>query len=215
VDSFRFVLTSCRVIGLSLGRNYYTLQLRLPNSDPGLDSALVVIWTEVQLAYALASSTLSALKAFTESFNSGFGLGFTRGKSDSNYALSGMSGKSGSSSKTEKARSDLILESNLASSGVRSPELQAIKYDDVGISVKPLTLRSGAFSNDPLRLRPEEGVKNFASVQAGPTAPEPVWRQASCTISETSDEDMVILRETELSVHHDRAPILRCQSACA
>ena len=69
------------VIGLSLGRNAYTLRLRHASSDAGLDSAIVTIWLEVQLAYALAASTLSALKAFTESFETGFGLGFTRGKS--------------------------------------------------------------------------------------------------------------------------------------
>ncbi|KAM0705577.1 hypothetical protein Q7P35_006936 [Cladosporium inversicolor] len=81
------------VIGLSLGRNAYTLRLRHASSDAGLDSAIVTIWLEVQLAYALAASTLSALKAFTESFETGFGLGFTRGKSENgSYALSDMSG---------------------------------------------------------------------------------------------------------------------------
>lgn len=209
------MLIECRVVGLSLGRNYYTLQLRLPKSDPGLDSALVVIWIEVQLAYALASSTLSALKAFTESFNSGFGLGFTRGKRDSNYALSGMSGQSGSSSKTEKAKSDMGLESNTASSGVISPELQALKYENIGVDVKPLVSRTDSPCEEPLRLRPEGGIKSFASVHAQPAPPEPVWRQASCTASESSDDDMVILREMELSVQHDRAPMLRCQGACA
>jgi hypothetical protein len=77
------------VVALSLGRNVYTLRLRHQTSDAGLDPAIVTIWLEVQLTYALAASTLSALKAFTESFNSGFGLGFARGKSEnSSYALS-------------------------------------------------------------------------------------------------------------------------------
>ena len=81
------------VIGLSLGRNTSALRLHSATSDPGLDSAIVAIWLEVQLTYALAASTLSALKAFTESFNSSFGLAFTRGKSESgSYALSRMSG---------------------------------------------------------------------------------------------------------------------------
>jgi len=126
-----------------------------------------------------------------------------------------MSGKSGSSSKTEKAKSDLALESNIASSGVRSPELQALKYEDIGIDVKPLASRTESPCEEPLRLRPDEGIKSFASVHAHPAPPEPVWRQASCTASESSDEDMVILRETELSVQHDRAPMLRYQSAYA
>jgi hypothetical protein len=62
------------VIGFSLCRNVYTLRLHQASSDAGLDSAIVTIWLEVQLTYALAASTLSALKAFTESFETGFGL---------------------------------------------------------------------------------------------------------------------------------------------
>jgi hypothetical protein len=80
------------VIALSLGRNAYTLRLHHQASDAGLDSTIVTIWLEVQLTYALAASTLSAPKAFTESFHSGFGLGFTRAKSENgSCALSHMS----------------------------------------------------------------------------------------------------------------------------
>ncbi|KAF2859173.1 hypothetical protein K470DRAFT_278008 [Piedraia hortae CBS 480.64] len=66
------------VIGLSVGRVLYAMRLRKPHTDPFLASGLVIIMSEIQLAYAIGVSTLSALKAFTESFNSGFGLGFAR-----------------------------------------------------------------------------------------------------------------------------------------
>lgn len=184
------------------------MQLRLPNSDPGLDSALVLIWIEIELAYALAASTLSALKAFTESFNSGFGLGFTRGKSDSNYALSGMSGKSDGSSRTEKKES-FAIHSGAGSSAPRSPKVQALRYEDIGIETTALSHQPGDV--EVLRLRPELGLNNFASVSAERPAQESSWVQGSCTSSESSGEEMVIMRETELSVQHDRAPMLHGQ----
>jgi hypothetical protein len=155
------------------------------------------------------------LKAFTESFNSGFGLGFTRGKSDSNYALSGISGQSGSSARTEKRKESSATDSAAIASGVRSPRIQAIKYEDlVELDARPL---SAASSQVPLRLRPEKAIANIATVSAEPHASsaDTGWRHGGCGGSESSDDDMVIMRETELSIHHDRAPILRPASAYA
>jgi len=128
------------VLGFAIGRNYYTLQLRLPQTDAGLGSALVVIMLEVELAYALAASTLSALKAFTESFNSGFGLGFTRGKTDS-YDLSDISGVSGQSSKTEKSKDTATSGSTAAASRSCSLPLEALKYSIVASGARPLPER--------------------------------------------------------------------------
>jgi hypothetical protein len=62
-------------------------QLQQPGTDIGLQSALVAIWMDVELAFALAASTMSASKSFTENFNVGFGLGFTRGKSEQTQGL--------------------------------------------------------------------------------------------------------------------------------
>jgi hypothetical protein len=152
---------------------------------------------------------LSALKAFTESFNSGFGLGFTRGKSDSNYALSGVSGQSGSSARTEKLKEVSATDSGVGSSGARSPNIQAIKYEDLNEADSTLS---------PLRLRPERSLKTLATISAEPppaSTSDAGWRHGSCGGSESSGDDMVILRETELSVQHDRAPILRYGSAYA
>lgn len=42
------------ILGLAIGRNHYTRQLRRPQTDAGLGSALVVIWLEIELAYAIA-----------------------------------------------------------------------------------------------------------------------------------------------------------------
>jgi hypothetical protein len=63
-------------------------ELQQPQIDVGLQSALVAIWMDVELAIALAASTISALKTFTENFNIGFGLGFTRGRLEQRYDMS-------------------------------------------------------------------------------------------------------------------------------
>lgn len=200
------------VIGLSIGRNFFTLQLRLPHKDAGLDSALVVIWMEIELAYALAASTLSALKAFTESFNSGFGLGFTRGKGDGSYDLSDVSGKSGQSSRTEKLKDGSTLESASSGSRIRSPVPDSNK-DNVDVSVKSLSPGGSHLEHPALRLRPEHEVNSVTRVSAEPASGESSWHHDnSCNGSESSGDDMVILRETEYSVQHDRAPMLRYES---
>ena len=146
------------VIGLSLGRNAYTLRLRHAFSDAGLDSAIVTIWLEVQLAYALAVSTLSALKAFTESFETGFGLGFTRGKSEGgSYALSGMSGSGNgtTNTNTNTTRSSQQRDASV----VASPVLQTIPYETTNphLSARPLSPSSkfSTSSTQPLHLRPD------------------------------------------------------------
>ena len=80
---------------MSIARNYYTMNLRLPGSDAGLDSAMVLVWMEIELAYALSASTFSVLKPFTESFNFGFGLGFARGQGETRQRSPETSGSSG------------------------------------------------------------------------------------------------------------------------
>ena len=185
------------------------MQLRLPSTDAGLTSGLVVIWLEIQLAYALAASTLSASKAFTESFNSGFGLGFTRGKGETSYGLSDISGRSAESSKREKSRNDSALESENGRSAIRSPPTLTPKASDLEVlvtSASPPTPES----QERLKLRPEPGLKSFTSVSAdrevGP------WRDNSSlatTNDSSTDQDMVIVRETGYGIHHDEVPTLR------
>lgn len=198
------------VIGLSLGRNYYTLDLNDSGPDPSPSAAFVVIWLEIELAYALAANTFSTLKAFTESFNSSFGLGFTRAARET-YDMSGLSGTSGRSSKTEKQKS---------SSGIRSSDSTPHKSDaDVSITALP-SLRHAKPKDRPLKLRPGNEGENVTRVSADPLGADRPFhhpQQSCCSASDSSDgingntnsNSMFIMRETELSVHHDRAPMLR------
>ena len=223
------------VIGLSLGRNAYTLRLRHASSDAGLDSAIVTIWLEVQLAYALAASTLSALKAFTESFETGFGLGFTRGKSENgSYAMSGMSGSGNGTTNTTSSRNhhhhNNPEQSRNASSKIASPALRAIKYEDTTthLSQRPISPASRTSSTQPLRLRPDLTSTATATATASASATSETgtapWyhhgggasANGSLSTSDVSsvrespreqrNEPLVIMRETELSVRRDLAP---------
>ena len=75
------------VIALSIGRMIFTQRLCDSSTDPGLGSALAIIWLEIETSYALVSNTFSALKAFTVDFNSTFGLGFTANADPQSYTL--------------------------------------------------------------------------------------------------------------------------------
>lgn len=209
------VLNVPRVIGLSIVRNYYTLQLRLPSTDVGLTSALVIIMLECQLAYALASSTLSASKAFTESFNSGFGLGFARNAGEDSYGLSDVSRKSGIS-KDEKSRGDSTVDSS--SSAPRPPPRPRRTSED---RIDALVTNS-VLSDSPLKLRPDNEGKTVTSVSAQPVyesnsgngGEHGPWSNESASSSNYSSnnhDDMNIHAETSVEVHCDDAPILRQQ----
>ncbi|KAK0933468.1 hypothetical protein LTR29_014928 [Friedmanniomyces endolithicus] len=204
------------VIGFSLGRNYYALQLRLPQTDPGLEGALVVIWLGVELAYALAANTLSALKGFTESFNSDFGLGFTRGKGDGNYGLSHVSGGSGQSSKAEKSSDSAAILSSAGAS--RMGSVTPAGATKAGPKAGPQAAPSSSpatptedIARHPLKLRPDNELRSITCVTADPTPPEqrPRRRPSSASSRYSSPgDDMVILRETAYEVQHDEAPML-------
>ena len=210
------------VIGLSLGRNTYTLRLSHASSDAGLDSAIVTIWLEVQLAYALAASTLSALKAFTESFETGFGLGFTRGKSENgSYALSGMSGSgNGTTTTTTSQSKNPEQQQQQQQQHQRNPSapLHTIRYEDTTPHARPLSPASKTSSTQPLRLRPDLAATATATATATAsasatsetgTAP---WHHSSggsssvSSLREERSEPLVIMRETELSVRREVAP---------
>lgn len=202
-----FGLTSNSVIGLSIARNYFTLQLRLPSTDIGLASGIAVLFLECQLAYALASSTLSASKSFTESFNSGFGLGFTRNAGEASYGLSDVSGKSGTS-KDEKSRGHSTVDST--NSAARAPPRPRRpsdgRIDTLMASEPPGTA--------PLKLRPENEGKTFTSVSAQPVysgaGDHGPWSNESASSSNYSstNDDMTIHAETSVEVHCDAAPML-------
>lgn len=195
-----------RALGFSLARNYYTLQLRQRSSDAGLDAALVSIWLEIELAYALAASTLSALKAFMESFDSGFGLGFTRGKGDDSYGMSNVSGSSGGqSSKTEKSKS-----SSPTSSGARestAPALPSREDSQVPVASKPPDSRTRRDAS-AIKLRPERDIAYRTSISAEPFGDISLWRANSSSNGSESSDDMVIHRDMAFDVQTDEAPML-------
>lgn len=171
------------VLALSLARNAATLRLARPASDPSFDAAKVAIWTEAQLAYALAASTLSALKAFAESFNSGFGLGFTRGKGEGSYALSTVqSGAAGGGPGSGAS----------AAAGLAAPELKAVRYEETETAGRAGSLGSRTESTRPLRRGLEGGAGSEAS--SGDTG------------GGRGEGGLVIMRETELSVRREWAP---------
>ena len=200
------MLIEARVIGFSIARNYYTLRLRLPSADAGLTSGLIVIWLEIQLAYALAASTLSASKAFTESFNSGFGLGFTRGKGEDSYGLSDIS-RTNDSSKNEKShKGSSALNSGVGSGGIHTPPCSRSGKDT---NVEVLD-SCPSHDEAPLKLRPEPTLRSFTSVSADPELGS--WRDNSSSTTDSSADDMVIVRETGYGVQHDEAPILRSRT---
>lgn len=218
------------VIGLSIGRNAYTLHLHREPSDAGLDSAIVTIWLEIQLAYALAASTLSALKAFTESFETGFGLGFTRGKSENgSYALSAITGSANGTTNTTSSHSRPEEHPTAGPSTVRpttSPDrIKAIRYEDTAgyhsSAPRPVSPASRTSSTRPLRLRPDltSRAGNTATATASATSETGCapWQHGGGSHSvssdagslrdvETRNEPLVIMRETELSVRTDLAP---------
>lgn len=209
------------VIALSLGRNAYTLRLHHQSSDAGLDSAMLTIWLEVQLAYALAASTLSALKRSTESFNSRSGLGFTRGKSENgSYALSHMSrsntGTGNSIASRTKSNRHRGLDDNYGE--IFPPGKTTIDKNDNN--------RFLSFAGtSPLKLRSDLiGSRSGATATSTATSEnDSRWNHDSDTdvvhpgeCVRVSDLDsnrehirapkgLVIMRETELSVRRDLA----------
>lgn len=210
-DRLTGLISNRRALGFSIGRNYYKLLLNHPESDAGLDSALVTIWLEVELAYAIGSSTLSALKSFTDNFTTGFGLGFTRGKGEDSYGLSNVSGSTGNTSKTEKAKSASPPQSRTDRTTETTPESKKASSD---LRVPPKAHTSNVAIDEPLRLRPE-GVVAYTSVSAEPYGGD-LWRANSSVGSDSSGDEMVILREREYEVqHHDQAPMLPVRESLA
>lgn len=173
------------------------MQLAHSTSDAGLDAAIVAIWLEVQLAYALAASTLSALKTFTEDFNSGFGQGFTRGKGDGSYGLSHLS----ASSKPDPGKPHSHA---LVSTTELKPK--PCPGDDIEVHSKPCMDRRYQPPPPlrPLRIRPETSGQHSTEISAEPWH---VPRSAGSDDSIVPADDLVIVRGQTYEIHHDQAPI--------
>ncbi|KAH9814262.1 hypothetical protein Tdes44962_MAKER05699 [Teratosphaeria destructans] len=189
------------VLGFTIGRYYYIGKLQHANADPTKASAIVIIWAVVELSYAVAASTLCALKAFTESFSSGFGLAFTR--SEASYGMSGLSGSSGRTLKTEKSKVSSAFDSTGRS---RMGSITPLKTD-MEVAVSPISPQ-----NDPnrlesgLQLRPERELRSCTRITADPDYDTDSFLALSNCVTH---DDLVILRETGYEIqHHDQAPML-------
>lgn len=160
----------------------------------------------MQLAYALAAGTLSASKAFTESFNSNFGLGFTRGKVNDSYGLSNVSSKTPVSSNDGKSGNDSTLESGNSVSRTHSypsdsfPKSQ-IEYSDPMVTPMPPSDSRGSLH---MKLRPDVEANTLTHVSADTGAEQ--WRDQSINSSNNDGNDMVIMRETGYKIQRDQPP---------
>ena len=127
---------------------------------------------------------MSALKTFTESFNTGFGVGQLRGKGDDSYGMSDVS--------TSGNRNEKEVERGNARPKDYSPTSAPAPKSDPQLGLK---------------LRPETQLKSFTDIRA-----EPYLMDTASVGSGSSGDDMVILRETayeiQHEVQHDQAPML-------
>lgn len=130
-----------RTIALSISRNFYTLKLSVPSTDPGRMSGIVIIWFEIQLAYALASSTLSASRSFMEGFNSGFGFGFVRedqiSKSSGANRITGKSFSTAKSVSAQKSSNNSVLQEPTISLPYDFADLRSAGSPDTNAKIIP------------------------------------------------------------------------------
>lgn len=61
-----------RVIGLTLARLHY-VDFQILSSNPTLDGAITLIWTQVELDYSIIAATIPCLKPFMTAVNTQYG----------------------------------------------------------------------------------------------------------------------------------------------
>lgn len=190
------------VIGFSIGRLVYTQKLCSKSTDFGKESAIVMIFLEVEASYAIVSNTFSALKAFTSNFNSGFGFGFTQHAGADDYAMSRMKKYgNGSAVGTDSRHDPSPAPHNLS----RSQKSQNIITQDREVP-------SDSRSTSPLQLPAGPG-RTDTQVRASPnTGPYNEFPDNKSDGSEEGQLENGIMRHTEYSVWHsdvnDEKPIL-------
>ena len=191
------------MLALTIVRDHYIGRLSTPARDQGLTAALVQVFQTVELCYALACVTLSASRSFTDMFYSGFGMTHAHfhdvGESYhlSNVNRKGTPGLSVTSSRsTAKSRPATIVSASCSNTA--------------GQNEGPLTfagMMQGSSFDGHLKLRPEKYLAAHASARHSPT----IFRnrdRAMGPCEEEDEDDMVIYRQTDFSMHHDEAAIL-------
>jgi hypothetical protein len=185
------------VIGFSIGRLVYTQKLCSKGTDVGKDSAIVMIFLEVEASYAIVSNTFSALKAFTSNFNSGFGFGFTQHAGADDYAMSRIKRYGNGSAAGTDCHHD------------PSPAPQNLSQKSQHIITQDREVPSDSRSTSPLALPAGVG-RNDTQVRASPLGS--TYNENQDNYSDGSDEGQGIMRHTEYSVRHsdvnDERPIL-------
>lgn len=185
------------VMGFSVGRYVYTQKLCDASTDLGKMSAIVLIFLEVEASYAIVSSTFSALKAFTSTFNSSFGFGFTQHAGPEDYALSNVQkyGKGSAMDSREDRTPPHII----------SQKSQIVSHDR---EVSPVSRTTSPFPGDHLHTTTQ--------IRASPVAPtyhESHWQDNASEGSQEGNLEHGIMRHTEYSVRHsdanDERPILK------
>ena len=186
------------VIGLSIGRLVYTKRMCGSQIDLGLDSALVLIWLETETSYAIVSSTFSALKAFTASFNSSFGLGFIANAEEGDYY--GLSRVKEISAGSVNDSRPVISRSATSATTLKH-----------GLVIQETESSDNIEAERPARVQPPK-VRDFSGKFAlTPHSGQGRWEARSFS-SERVMKDGVIVRETEYTVQqhdaNDELPIL-------
>lgn len=183
------------LVGLSAGRFVYTKRLCASGGDLGLDSALVLIWLCIESSFALLASQFLALRTFTLSFNSGFGLGFTVNAGPESYSMQRTGIKSNDNAGSGSGRF-------WSRRGGSRPSPSAGSQSAVA-APQPLPLQQ-------LEAKPVYTVHNDAHCRASPL-PGHDWPEDRSSSGGTTGDDMVIMREQEYTVQYqdnDESPIL-------
>lgn len=170
------------VIGISISRLVFTHRLCQRTTDAGLGSALVMIWIQIEVSYAIIANTFSALRAFTMSFNSGFGYGFTVNAPES-YKLSKLERSKLSSSPRDESNA------GASKSGQSS---HGPSHD----TPAPVASRAEADASS-LKLDPKLG-QNLTETSSNrqTDANRSKWREDGSENSEQDPEDHAIVRDT-------------------
>jgi hypothetical protein len=192
-------------LALSIIRQLYTVKLSTPdsiaNTDVSLSSTLATILMAVELTYALISCTLTTSNNFTGGFSTGFGMGHIPGAAES-YNMSAVA----SSSNPRTHRDGSGYKSNISTMG--GTNIGTKSSIGHGLHVKTPSLEDG-LTDGPMQLRPLQQVLESRTIVQG--GDHRYWGDGD-SVSSDGHDDSGIVRYTEYTVSHDKAPILQKHS---
>jgi hypothetical protein len=157
----------------------------------------------VELTYALISCTLTTSNNFTGGFSTGFGMGHIPGAAES-YNMSAVA----SSSNPQTHRGGGGYKSNIST--MRETNIGTKSSIGHGPHVKTPSLEDGLM-DEPMQLRPSQQVLESRTIVQG--GDHRYWGDGE-SVSSDGHDDSGIVRHTEYTVSHDKAPILQKHSPC-